>query len=364
MPSIFSSYKIGSLTLRSRVVMAPMTRARALDLNPNDSTAEYYRQRAGAALIITEGLPISQEARGAVFIPGIYTHQQVKGWKRVTDAVHGAGGLIFAQIWHTGRASHVQHQIGGQPPVSSVAVQANAETFILDAAGAAGRTQQSKPRPLRVDEMPRLVNDYVAAADNAMDAGFDGVEIHGANGYLPEQFINGGLNTRADAYGGSIANRLRLPLEIIDAVSKRVGSTRTAIRLAPYGRFNDMPPFADEEETWIAAAEELARRSMAYVHISDQASLGAQAIPEGFVARFRKAFKGGTLMVAGNYELKNGQAALDADRADLIAIGRPFISNPDLVERFRNGWPLTPPNPATFYGGGLQGYTDYPNHGA
>jgi len=364
MPSILSSYKIGNLTLRSRVVMAPMTRARAVDLNPNDSTVEYYRQRAGAGLIITEGLPFTQESRGAVFIPGIYTHQQVKGWRRVTDAVHAEGGLIFAQIWHVGRASHVQHQIGGLPPVSSVDTQAKSLTFVLDAAGVPAREPQSKPRALREDEIPRVVNDYVAAAENAMDAGFDGVEIHGANGYLPEQFINGGLNTRSDSYGGSIAKRLRFPLEIVDGVSRKIGATRTAIRLAPYGRFNDMPAFDDEDETWLAIGAELSGRGVAYVHISDQASLGAQAIPDGFVARFRKAFKGGTLMVAGGYEFKNGQEALDADRADLIAIGRPFISNPDLVERFRNGWPLTPPDPSTFYGGGLRGYTDYKPYGA
>lgn len=358
MTSIFSPYRLGSLTLRNRIVMAPMTRARATDLNPNANTVLYYQQRAGAGLIITEGLPISQESRGAVFIPGIETHAQVKGWRSVTEAVHAEGGLIFAQLWHVGRASHTQHQIGAQAPVSSVAVRASAQTFVLDENGAPTRTQQSEPRALRADEMPRLVRDFVTAARNAMDAGFDGVEIHGANGYLIEQFINGGLNTRGDRYGGSIENRLRLPLEIVDGISSAIGAGRTGIRLAPFGRFNDMHPFDGEAETWLALAKALSTRKIAYTHISDQESLGAQAIPDGFVERFREAYDG-ALIVAGGYELKNGQQALDVGRADLIAIGRPFISNPDLVERFRNGWPLTPGDMSTYYGGSARGYTDY-----
>lgn len=361
MSSLFSPYQLGAHSLRNRIVMAPMTRARAQNLNPDATTALYYAQRASAGLIISEGLPISREARGAVYIPGIYTHAQVKAWRSVTDAVHARGGLIFAQLWHVGRASHVQHQIGGQPPVSSVAKVAQAQTFVLDDAGVATRAQQSMPRALDAKEMPRLVNDYVTAAQNAIDAGFDGVEIHGANGYLPEQFINGALNDRTDQYGGCIENRLRLPLEIVDGIAGALGAGRTGIRLAPFGRFNDMHPFADEAETWLALAAELSLRKLAYVHISDQETLGAQAIPEGFVQRFRNVFQG-TLMVAGGYEMENGQAALDDNRADLIAIGRPFISNPDLVERFRNSWPLTPGDVTTYYGGGAQGYIDYPNY--
>jgi 2,4-dienoyl-CoA reductase-like NADH-dependent reductase (Old Yellow Enzyme family) len=363
MSSIFSPYLLGIHSLRNRIVMAPMTRARALNLNPDSTTALYYAQRASAGLIISEGLPISQESRGAVFIPGIYTHAQVKAWKGVTDAVHAEGGLIFAQLWHVGRASHVQHQIGGQAPVSSVAKAANAQTFVLDENGAPSRTLQSQPRALRADEMPRLIGDYVTAARNAMDAGFDGVEIHGANGYLPEQFINGALNDRNDQYGGSIANRLRLPLEIVDGIASAIGAARTGIRLAPFGRFNDMHPFDDEAETWLTLAKDLSSRKLAYVHISDQETLGAQAIPDGFVQRFRDAYQG-TLVVAGGYQLENGQAALNEGRADLIAIGRPFISNPDLVERLRNGWPLNPGDMSTYYGGDARGYVDYPTYEA
>ncbi|EKG42343.1 Morphinone reductase [Pseudomonas syringae pv. avellanae str. ISPaVe013] len=361
MSSLFSPYTLGAHSLRNRIVMAPMTRAPAVNLNPDATTALYYAQRASAGLIISEGLPISREARGAIYIPGIYTHAQVKAWRMVTDAVHARGGLIFAQLWHVGRASHIQHQIGGQPPVSSVAKVADAQTFVLDDAGAPARAPQSMPRALESHEMPRLVNDYVTAAQNAIDAGFDGVEIHGANGYLPEQFINGALNDRNDEYGGCIENRLRLPLEIVDGIAGAIGAGRTGIRLAPFGRFNDMHPFADEAETWLALAAELSLRKLAYVHISDQETLGAQAIPEGFVQQFRDAYQG-TLIVAGGYQMENGQAALDANRADLIAIGRPFISNPDLVERFRNNWPLTPGDVATYYSGGTQGYIDYPNY--
>lgn len=359
MPSIFSSYSLGELTLKNRIVMAPMTRARAQDYNPDELTALYYAQRAGAGLIISEGLPISQEARGAPAIPGIYTAEQVRRWKKVTAAVHEAGGLIFAQIWHTGRASNVQIQIGAQPPVSSVDTQANAKTFGYDEEGNAGLIPQSKPRALRTEEIARVIQDYVVAARNAIEAGFDGIEIHGANGYLPEQFINGALNTRTDAYGGSIENRIRFPLELVEAVAAEIGSTHTGIRLAPFGRFNDMHPFDDEAETWLTLAEELSQRNLAYVHISDQETLGAQAIPDGFVDQFRKAYTG-TLVVAGGYQLENGQAALDVGRADLIAIGRPFLTNPDLVERLRNGWPQTPIDPSVFYGtAGAVGYVTY-----
>jgi N-ethylmaleimide reductase len=359
MSSIFSTYRLGDLELKNRIVMAPMTRARAADFNPDGLTALYYSQRAGAGLIISEGLPISQEARGAPAIPGIYTAEQVRRWRKVTDAVHAEGGLIFAQIWHVGRAGHVQMQVGSQPLVSSVDTQANAKTFGVDENGVPGLIPQSKPRALRLEEISRVIEDYVVAARNAIEAGFDGVEIHGANGYLPEQFINGALNTRTDAYGGSIENRIRFPVELVEAVSKEIGSTRTGIRLAPFGRFNDMHPFDDEGETWLALAEQLSSRNLAYVHISDQATLGAQAIPDGFVGQFRKAYSG-TLVVAGGYQLENGQQALDENRADLIAIGRPFLTNPDLVERLRNGWALTPIDPAVFYGtAGAEGYVTY-----
>lgn len=361
MPAILSPYRLGDLTLDNRIVMAPMTRARAKALKPDANTAIYYAQRAGAGLIVSEGIAITPEGRGSVYVPGIYDDEQVAGWRAVTDAVHARGGRIFAQLWHVGRAGHAQHN-GGQPPVSSVAVRADATTFILDDTGVAERVPQGEPRALDASEMPRLVQAYVAAARNAIRAGFDGVEIHGANGYLLEQFINGALNTRADDYGGSIANRLRLPLAVVDAVAAEVGSRRTGLRVAPFGRFNDMHPFADEAETWLALAHTLSTRDLAYLHLSDQESLGADKLPVDFAIEMRRVF-GGTLVIAGGFGKDSGQAAIDAGRCDLVAIGRPFIFNPDLVERYRHGWPLVPNDPTKFYGGeGPEGYIDYPSY--
>lgn len=361
MPSLFDPFDLSGLLLRNRIVMAPMTRSRAVTLAPNDDTVLYYRQRAGAGLIITEGTNVSQEGRGQVFTPGIYTSDQIAGWRRVTDAVHAEGGAIFSQLWHVGRNSHTSHQRDGHPPVSSVARRSRTETWAFDDLGTEKRLPTSVPRALETEEVARVTADFVSAARNAIEAGFDGVELHGANGYLFEQFINGELNQRDDRYGGSIENRLRFTLETIDAVSAAIGNARTGIRLAPFGRFGDMHPYEDEEETWLTLARELACRPIAYVHISDQASLGEQAIPEGFLSKFRDAFPG-TLIVAGNYNKERGQAALDANRADLIAIGRSFIANPDLVTRMANDWPLAEIDRTTLYTRTRDGYTDYPSY--
>jgi len=361
MQSILSPYQLGAVTLTSRIAMAPMTRARAKDLKPDTLTATYYAQRASAGLIITEGIAISRQARGAIYIPGIYTADQIDAWKQVTAAVHAKGGIIFAQLWHVGRAGHVSHN-DGQPPVGPTNERANAKTFAFDADGNGTMLPQSTPRQLRADEMDGLVEDYAEAARAAMAAGFDGVEIHGANGYLIEQFINGALNTRSDSYGGSIENRLRLPLAIIDAVAAAAGPDRTGIRVAPFGRFNDMHAFADEAQTWLAFAQALSTRKLAYLHLSDQESLGADKLSVDFAVEMRRAF-GGTVLIAGGFGLESGQAAIDAGRCDVVAIGRPFISNPDLIERYRNGWPVAPFDPSTFYGGeGAEFYTDYPTY--
>jgi N-ethylmaleimide reductase len=363
MPSLFDPYNLGPIHLANRIVMAPMTRSRARNpaLAPDADTARYYAQRAGAGLIVTEGAPISVEGRGWAFTPGIHTPEQIAGWRSVADAVHAKNGVIFAQIWHVGRANHVSLQPNRQAPVSSVDSQAQgAVSFSYDEAGNPAFLPQSKARALETYEIQRVTDDFVRAAQNARIAGLDGVELHAANGYLFEQFINGALNNREDRYGGaSIENRLRFTLETVDAVTAAIGGERTGIRLSPFGRYNDMHPFEGEDETWLALAAELSKRPLAYVHLSDQQTLGAQAIPDGFIDKFRRAYSG-TLMVAGGYTGKSGQAVLDAGRADLIAIGRPFISNPDLVERLRNGWPLTEPDRATFYHGGHHGYIDYP----
>jgi 2,4-dienoyl-CoA reductase-like NADH-dependent reductase (Old Yellow Enzyme family) len=363
MPSLFDPYDLGPIRLRNRIVMAPMTRSRARNpaIAPDADTALYYAQRAGAGLIITEGVNISVEGRGWAFAPGIYSPEQIAAWRRVTDAVHARGGRIFAQIWHNGRASHVSHQENCQPPVSSVDTQARGViSFAFGAEGKPAFLPQSKPRALRLDEIPRVIGDFVQAARNAIAANFDGIELHGANGYIFEQFINGALNTRNDRYGGpSIENRLRFASETVGAVVAAIGGERTGIRLSPFGRYNDMHPFDDEAETWLTLATELSSRKLAYVHISDQTTLGEESIPDDFLKKFRHAYTG-TLILAGGYLRANGQAALDADLADLIAIGRPFISNPDLIERLRNNWPLNEPDRATFYTAGSQGYVDYP----
>jgi len=363
MPSIFDSYRLGPVEMKNHIIMAPMTRSRAMTLAPDDDTVTYYRQRAGAGLIITEGTPVSEQARGYAYTPGIYAPDQIAGWRRVTDAVHAEGGKIFSQLWHVGRQSHVSLQPGRGSPVSSVAVVANIDAWAYDDNGVAGTVPSSLPRALSTDEVAGVTRTFVKAARNAMDAGFDGVEIHGANGYLFEQFINGGLNQRTDRFGGSIENRLRFALETVDAVANAIGAARTGIRVSPFGSYGDMHRFEGEGETWLAMARALGQRSIAYVHISDQSTLGQPGIPDGFVDLFRKAY-GKRLLLAAGFNQATAQTALDAGRADLIAIGRLFISNPDLIERFRSGAPIIPPDPATFYTGGRRGYIDYPALGA
>lgn len=365
MPSLFSSYQMGPLRLANRLVMAPMERSRARNaaMTADANTARYFAQRASAGLIITGSLSISIEGHGWGFAPGIFTPEQVDSWRRVTEAVHAKGGVIFGQIRHAGRSTHTSI-VGGQPPVSSVDLQAqNSITFALDAEGNPAYLPQSKPRALRTDEIPRVTREFAQAARNVIAAGFDGVEIHAANGYLFDQFINGTLNTRNDRYGGrSIENRLRFTLETLDAVTAEIGSERTGIRLSPYGRYGDIPPFADEAETYMTLVRELSIRKLAYLHFSDQTKwVDDISIPRDFLTELRKVYDG-TLMLAGGYSAENGQAALDAGHADLIAVGKPFLANPDLVERLRNKWPLNEPDRTTFYTAGPKGYIDYPRY--
>ena len=363
MSTLFDRFDLGGLALRNRIVMAPMTRSRATTTVPDALTATYYAQRAGAGLIVTEGAQVSEQARGYLFTPGMHTRAQVAGWKTVTAAVHAEGGAIFAQLWHVGRLSHVSLQPGERAPVGPVAkVAEGVQAFGYREDGTPGQMPASTPRALAPGELPGITADFVAAAHNAIEAGFDGVEIHGANGYLFEQFINGGLNTRDDAYGGpGIANRLRFVLETIDAVVAAIGSHRVGIRLSPFNRIFDMPAFDGEAETWLALARELATRDLAYVHLSNREAIVA-ASGEGFLATFRDAYAGGTLVLAGNYTPERAAADVADGLADLVAFGRPFIANPDLVERLRNGWPLAEGDSATFYGGGAAGYTDYPGY--
>lgn len=361
MSALFQPFDLRGLALRNRIVMAPMTRSRVPRTVPDALTATYYGQRAGAGLIVTEGAQVSEQARGYLFTPGLYGRAQVEGWKGVTEAVHARGGAVFAQLWHVGRVAHCSVQPGDRAPVSSTATAAQGVlAFGYREDGTPGQMPASTPRALATDEIPGVTADFVAAARNAIEAGFDGIEIHGANGYLFEQFINGGLNTRDDRYGGAdIGNRLRFVLETLDAVADAIGAHRTGIRLSPFNRLFDMPAFEGEAGTWLALAGELARRELAYVHLSNREAI-LEGAGRGFLEAFRKACGSTPLVLAGRYTRELAEADLDADIADLVAFGRPFIANPDLVERLRNGWPLAEADPSTFYGGGAAGYTDYP----
>ena len=363
MSTLFDRHVLGGLALRNRIVMAPMTRSRAVSTVPDALTATYYAQRATAGLIVTEGAQVSEQARGYLFTPGLHTRAQVDGWKGVTAAVHAAGGALYAQLWHVGRVSHVSLQPAGRAPVAPVATPAaGVQAFAYREDGTPGQVPASTPRALATAEIPAITADFVAAARNAIEAGFDGVEIHGANGYLFEQFINGGLNTRSDAYGGApIANRLRFVLETVDAVAAEIGAHRVGIRLSPFNRVFDMPAFEDEAGTWRAMATELAARGLAYVHLSNRAAIVAAA-GEGFIREFRETC-GGTFILAGNYTGDAAASDVASGLADMVAFGRPFISNPDLVERLRHGWPWAEADNGTFYGGTAAGYTDYPAYG-
>ncbi|WP_439684437.1 N-ethylmaleimide reductase [Cupriavidus oxalaticus] len=363
MSKLFEPYDMNGTVLANRIVMAPMTRSRAVTGIPDEHTAIYYEQRATAGLIISEGVPVSEEGRGYLFTPGIYTDEQTEGWKRVTDAVHAQGGKIFSQLWHVGRLSHVSIQPDKMAPVSSVPHTAEKSlVYAWAEPGTAGPIQASQPRALRIEEIHRITGDFVRAAHRAMEAGFDGVELHGANGYLFEQFINGALNTRDDEYGGSIANRRRFLVDTLDAVTREIGNSHVGVRLSPFGRLYDMRPYAEEAQTWLSIAEELSVKNLAYVHLSDQLTIGAESIPEGFAAKFRQAYQG-TLIAAGGFDSATAEAALERGDLDLIAFGRPFISNPDLVERMRQNWPIVEPSRDSFYGAKeniSNGYTDYP----
>lgn len=346
------------------MVMAPMTRARAPRNLPNDEMVRYYGQRATAGLIVTEGTPISVEGNGFVDCPGIWNAEQIAAWKRVTGRVHDLGGTIFAQLWHVGRLSHTSLQEGGKAPVSSTGKQAaNSFAFAWSAPGQPGFVEASPPRALDGDGIAGVVQDFAQAAANAVEAGFDGVEIHGANGYLIEQFINAAVNDRSDRYGGAtVESRSRFALDVIDACASRIGPERVGIRLSPFGRLHDLGDFEGEEATFLYLGGELGKRRVVYVHLMDQASRGATAMPPNFLEKFRAAYRG-TLILAGGLNLKTASELIDSNVIDLAAFGAPFIANPDLVERYRHHWPLAAPKPAFYYGGDSQGYTDYPHFG-
>lgn len=353
--TLFSPFRLGDLELPNRLVMAPLTRNRATHGTdaPNALNVEYYRQRASAGLIISEATQISRQGQGYIWTPGIYTDAQVEGWKAVVDAVHEARGRIFLQAWHVGRASHTSLQENGAKPVGPTAVRAKGKTYIES-----GYADLSEPRALEAEELPLIVRDYAAAAENTKRAGFDGFEIHSANGYLLDQFLKDGVNTRTDAYGGSVENRARLALEVTDAVLRVLPKERVGIRLSPTSPFNDAED-SQPETVFFHLVEELSRRGIAYIHVIEGATGGARDNRPFDYARLRKLFKGGYIANNG-YTRDLAAAAVTEGKVDLVAFGKAFIANPDLVERFRRGAPLNEPDQKTFYGGGAEGYTDYP----
>jgi 2,4-dienoyl-CoA reductase-like NADH-dependent reductase (Old Yellow Enzyme family) len=365
MKNLFDNHQMGSVLLSNRVAMAPMTRSRVANGVADEQTALYYRQRATAGLLVTEGTPISQEGTGFEFIPGIYTEEQIRGWRLVTDAVHAEGGKIFAQIWHVGRMSHTLLQKDGAQPVSASSKPArdgNSKAFIIHEDGTPGFADTSVPRPLATDEVGRVVQEFANAASNAIAAGFDGVEIHGANGYLIEQFLNPLVNDRTDRYAAdTLENRTRFVLEVADAVIARVGREKTAIRLSPFGKLFDMPDHPLIEETYLHIAKELSDRGVAYIHLADQWIGGVQNISNEFLRKFRNAYEG-TLILAGSLDQNRAEQLVRDDLIDMAAFGQPFIANPDLVNRFKQNLPLAKPDRVTYYGGDAVGYTDYPTY--
>jgi N-ethylmaleimide reductase len=364
MTTLFEPCTAGDLRLANRIVMAPLTRNRSPHAVPTPLVVTYYTQRASAGLLITEATAVSHQGQGYADVPGLYAPEQVQAWRRVTDAVHAAGGRIVVQLWHVGRVSHTELQPGGGPPVAPSAITAKTKTVLIRD-GVPAFVETSAPRALESAEIPGIVDDYRRAATAAVhEAGFDGVEIHAANGYLIDQFLKTGANHRTDAYGGPIPNRARLLVEVTKAVAQAAGAGRTGIRLAPVTPANDIVD-ADPQPLFEYVARQLGPLGLAYLHVIEGATGGARELPDrpfdyaAFKAAYRNAGGRGAWMVNNGYDLALAEQAL-ARGADLVAFGKAFIANPDLVRRLRERAPLNAPDRSTFYGGGARGYIDYP----
>lgn len=358
MPSLFDPITLGALALSNRIVMAPLTRSRAVEGEvPNPLAVEYYAQRASTGLIISEATQISQQGQGYPNTPGIFTEAQVAGWKPVTDAVHAKGGKIVAQLWHVGRVSIPDYQPDGGPAVAPSAIAAVGNAMRPDFS----MTPFETPRALTLEEIPGIVADYVHAAEMAKKAGFDGVEVHAANGYLIDQFLKDGSNQRNDRYGGSVENRARFLLEVVTAVVAVLGADRVGVRLSPSNGANSTMD-SDPASIFLHVAAALKPFGLAYLHLIEGEPNTPMSIKGGapqLAARMREAF-GGPLMLNGGLTKDLAQKALDDGRADLVSVGVPVLANPDLVARWEQNAPLNAPDPSTFYGGGAKGYTDYP----
>lgn len=352
---LFSKYKLGNITLKNRIVMAPMTRSRAENNIPNEIMAKYYAQRADAGLLITEGVAPSANGLGYARIPGIYNQSQIQGWKKVTSAVHDKEGKIFVQLMHTGRVSHPNNMEEGTTIMAPSAIVLKGEMYTDQE----GNQAFPVPKEMTKEDIINTQNEYVQAAKNAIEAGFDGIEIHGANGYLVDQFINTASNKRNDEYGGSYENRARFAIEVAQKISEAIGSDRTAIRISPNGVFNDMEIFNDVVETYEYIAKELGKLNLAYIHIVDHSSMGAPEVSDNLKMKIKNAF-GGTIIISGGLDKEKAENALQDGKGELTAFGRPILANPDFVYRIKNDLELNQPDFRTFYTLGEKGYTDYP----
>lgn len=369
-PALLTPLQLGPYTLRNRIVLPPLTRSRSTQPGniANELMAEYYQQRSSAGFMVSEGTQIEPRGQGYAWTPGIHSTEQIAGWQKVTRAVHDAGGVIFAQLWHVGRVSHTALQPEGQAPVAPSAIPASqVKVFIETAPGSGMLSEPSMPRELTTAEVRELVQYYAQAARNALQAGFDGVELHCANGYLVNQFISAHSNQRSDEYGGSLDNRLRFLREITQAVAEVVGPQRLGVRFAPLFSSTDEERVYlglvedDPQATYLAAIRHLEELGIAYLSLAEADWEGAEELPESFRWAVRRAFSG-RILYAGRYDAPRAAAAIEAGWADLIGFGRSFIANPDLPTRIANGWPLNALDSASMYGGTAQGYTDYPRY--
>ncbi len=353
---LFTASQTGAVSLLNRIVMAPMTRCRAIGNIPNNLMATYYEQRAQAGLIITEGTSPSPNGLGYARIPGIFKPAQIAGWKKVTNAVHSKGGKIFVQLMHTGRISHSLNMVEGSQILAPSAIKAAGQMWTD------GKQLQDFPVPkeMTADDVVSTKKEFATAAKNAKEADFDGVELHGANGYLLEQFLSPISNQRTDNYGGNIENRCRFIIEVVTEVVKVIGKENTGIRLSPYGVASDMPHYPEIDETYDYLSKKLNELGIAYIHLVDHSAMGAPAVPDSIKKTISSNFKN-TIILCGGYDLEKAELDLDNGNADLIAFGRPFINNPDLVERMEHNWPLSKTmNMDQFYTADEKGYSDYP----
>lgn len=352
--TLFTPITLGKLQLKNRIVMAPLTRCRATGNVPNALMKEYYRLRAGSGLIITEGTSPSANGLGYARQPGLFNDEQVKGWREVTDGVHQAGGKMFIQLMHTGRVSHPANMQPNTRILAPSALAAPGEMW-TDASG-----MQPYPVPAEMSEadIAQAIAEYAASAKHAIEAGFDGIELHGANGYLIDQFLNAATNKRADRWGGSIENRIRFAVEVAKAAAAAIGAERIGMRISPYGVFNGTAADAEMDAMYELLMTRLNEIGLVYIHVVDHSSMGAPEVSPALKAKIRATFKG-RYILSGGYDLARANSDLEASRGDLVAFGRPFISNPDLVEKLKHGTPLTEPDFNTFYTPGEKGYTDY-----